>query len=189
VDDVVDQMERAFAIASSVLRGVRPDQWAAPSPCEGWTVRDVVNHMVGGSKMVSVCLSGRGEDVNFYVDHLRGFDPVSTYAAESAAAVAVYRADPSLVDRTMPMPWGEATGSAVAAMFMGDHFVHAWDVAKATGQSTDLDPAMAELVRRFAHEYVDVGQRRAPDMFDEERPAPAGASAADRLAAYLGRRV
>ena len=85
--------------------------------------------------------------------------------------------DPSLVDRTMPMPWGEATGSAVAAMFMGDHFVHAWDVAKATGQSTDLDPEMAELVMRFAHDYVDVGKRRGPEMFDEERSAPPGATA------------
>jgi len=187
--DVVDQMERAFATASSVLREVRPDQWTAPSPCEGWTVRDVVNHMVGGAKMVSVCLSGHGEGVNFYVDHLRGLDPVETYVAEAAAAVHVYRIDPSLVARTMPMPWGEATGSAVAAMFLGDHFVHAWDVAKATGQSTDLDPEMAERVRRFAHDYVDVGQRRGPEMFDEERPAPAGATAADRLAAYLGRRV
>jgi uncharacterized protein (TIGR03086 family) len=182
-------MERAFAIATSVLRAVRPDQWTAPSPCEGWTVRDVVNHMVGGAKMVSVCLSGRGAGVNFYVDHLRDLDPVETYVAESAAAVAVYRADPSLIDTTMPMPWGEATGSAVAAMFMGDHFVHAWDVAKATGQSTDLDPVMAEVVRRFALEYVDVGQRRGPEMFDEERAAPTRASAADRLAAYLGRKV
>jgi uncharacterized protein (TIGR03086 family) len=187
--DVVDQMERAFAIATSVLRGVQPEQWELPSPCEGWTVREVVNHMVGGAKMVSVCLSGRGEGVNFYVDHLRDLDPVHTYVAEAAAAVDVYRADPSLVGRTMPMPWGEATGSAVAAMFMGDHFAHAWDVAKATGQSTDLDPDMAELVMRFAHEYVDVGQRRGPEMFDEARPAPEAATTADRLAAYLGRRV
>ena len=187
--DVVDEMERAFAIATSVLREVRPTQWALPSPCEGWTVRDVVNHMVGGAKMVSVCLSGRGDGVNFYVDHLRGLDPVDVYVAEAAAAVVVFRVDPSLVDRMMPMPWGEATGAAVATMFMGDHFVHVWDVAKATGQSTDLDPQMAALVRRFAHEYVDVGQRRGPEMFDEERHAPAGATAADRLAAYLGRRV
>jgi uncharacterized protein (TIGR03086 family) len=74
-------------------------------------------------------------------------------------------------------------------MFMGDHFAHAWDVAKATGQSTDLDPDMAELAMRFAHEYVDVGQRRGPEMFDEARPAAEAATTADRLAAYLGRRV
>ena len=50
--DVVAEMERAFAIATGVLEGVQPDQWDAPSPCEGWTVRDVVNHMVGGAKIV-----------------------------------------------------------------------------------------------------------------------------------------
>ncbi len=187
--DVVAEMERAFAIATGVLERVQPDQWDAPSPCEGWTVRDVVNHMVGGAKIVSLELSGRADGENYYVNHLRGRDPVEAYRSAAADAVAVFRADPGLVERTIPMPWGLASGGTVAVMFMGDHFVHAWDVAKATGQSTDLDPELTALVREFAVDYVDVGQRRGPEMFDEERDAPPGATAADRLAAYLGRRV
>jgi uncharacterized protein (TIGR03086 family) len=187
--DAVDGMERAFAVALGVLRGVRGDQWSAPSPCEGWSVRDVVNHMVGGAKMVSIGMAGRASGVNFYENHLRDLDPVETYRVEAAAAISVFRHDPGLLDRTMPMPWGPATGATVATMFMGDHFAHAWDVARATGQSTDLDPELAEIVMRFAREYVDVGRRRGPEMFDEERDAPPGATAADRLAAFLGRKV
>ncbi|HMK10781.1 MAG TPA: TIGR03086 family metal-binding protein [Acidimicrobiales bacterium] len=185
--DVVDQMEHAFALATAVLERVEPDQWAAPTPCEGWTVRDVVNHMVGGAKIVSTELSGQGEGVNYYVNHLRHRDPVDAYRDAAAEAVAVFRADPGLVERTIPMPWGPETGATVATMFMGDHFVHAWDVAKATGQDSDLDPDLAEMLMPFARAYGD--RHRGPGMFDDEKPVPAGASAADRLAAVLGRQV
>ena len=85
------------------------------------------------------------------------------------------------------MPWGPETGATVATMFMGDHFAHAWDVAKATGQSTDLDPELAESLIPFAREYAT--RHRGPGMFDDEQVAPPGASAADRLAAVLGRKV
>jgi uncharacterized protein (TIGR03086 family) len=185
--DVVAEMERAFAIAIGVLEEVQPDQWDAPSPCEGWTVRDVVNHMVGGAKIVSLELSGRADSENYYVNHLRGRDPVETYRSAAADAVEVFRADPSLVERTIPMPWGPETGATVATMFMGDHFAHAWDVARATGQNTDLDAELAVALMPFAREYAT--RHRGPGMFDEERVAPPGASAADRLAALLGRRV
>jgi uncharacterized protein (TIGR03086 family) len=186
-ETVVDQMEHSFALATAVLEGVRADQWSAPSPCEGWTVRDVVNHMVGGAKIVSIELSGRGGDVNYHVNHLRGREPVDAYREAAADAVAVFRADPGLVDRTLPMPWGPETGATVATMFMGDHFAHAWDVARATGQSTDLDAQLAEHLMPFARDYAD--RFREPGMFDEEQVAPPGASAADRLAALLGRHV
>ena len=89
MDNVVDEMERAFALATEVLSRVGEDQWDSPSPCEGWTVRDVVNHMVGGAKIVSIELSGHGEGVNYYVNHLRGLDPVDAYRAASAEAVDV----------------------------------------------------------------------------------------------------
>jgi uncharacterized protein (TIGR03086 family) len=185
--DLVAEMERAFAIATGVLEGVRDDQWSAPSPCEGWTVRDVVNHMVGGAKIVSTELSGRGGDVNYHVNYLRGADPVEAYRGAAAEAVAVFRDDPGLVTRTIPMPWGPESGATVATMFMGDHFAHAWDVARATGQSTDLDAELAETLMPFAREYST--RHRGPGMFDEEQVAPPDASAADRLAAVLGRRV
>jgi uncharacterized protein (TIGR03086 family) len=95
MDNVVDEMDRAFALATEVLSRVREEQWESPSPCEGWTVRDVVNHMVGGAKIVSIELSGRGEGVNYYVNHLRGVDPVDAYRAAAAEAVDVFRADPA----------------------------------------------------------------------------------------------
>ena len=89
---------------------------------------------------------------------------------------------------TIVLPFGEMPGGAVAGIFTTDNFTHAWDLAKATGQSTDLDPEFAEGVLAASRSFVTADFRK-PGLFDAEKPAPAGASAADRLAAFLGRDV
>jgi uncharacterized protein (TIGR03086 family) len=76
----------------------------------------------------------------------------------------------------------------VTGLFTTDAFTHAWDLAKATGQSTDLDPEMAEGVLAAVKQFVGPDMRK-PGFFDVEKPAPATATAADRVAAYLGRDV
>jgi uncharacterized protein (TIGR03086 family) len=79
-------------------------------------------------------------------------------------------------------------GAVVAGIFTNDEFAHAWDVAKATGQDTNLNPSMAEACLAAAHQFI-TPERRAPGLFDAEKTVPSGASAADRLAAFMGRTV
>jgi uncharacterized protein (TIGR03086 family) len=71
-----------------------------------------------------------------------------------------------------------------------DTFVHTWDLAKATGQSTDLAPELAAVLLEQARASIQDsfrGPEGAP--FGAEQTAPEGASNADRLAAFLGRSV
>ena len=45
---------------------------------------------------------------------------------------------------TYPMPWGqEYTGAALADMYLAELAAHAWDLARATGQTGTLDPSLA----------------------------------------------
>jgi uncharacterized protein (TIGR03086 family) len=81
-----------------------------------------------------------------------------------------------------------------APAFMGlattDTFQHAWDVAKATGQSTDLAPEMAETLLAASQASISDafrGPEGAP--FATAQPSDDDACAADRLAAFLGRSV
>ena len=69
-----------------------------------------------------------------------------------------------------------------------DTFAHGWDLAKATGQSTDLDPELAEGLLANAP-IPDTFRGDEPMPFGPQQEAPPGATAADRLAAYLGRKV
>jgi uncharacterized protein (TIGR03083 family) len=60
-----------YALARAVtgfeerLRAVRSQDWQRPTPCEGWTVSDLVKHLVGGGIMSELLLNGgvaRGRD-------------------------------------------------------------------------------------------------------------------------------
>ena len=66
---------------------------------------------------------------------------------------------------------------------------HGWDLAKATGQGTDLAPDVAEDTLAVVRSWYRDQPRGPGNAFGPEQPVAVGASAADRLAAYLGRVV
>ena len=45
--DVIASLEQTFAHAARVVAGVRPDQHGDKTPCAEWTVRDLLEHMIG----------------------------------------------------------------------------------------------------------------------------------------------
>ena len=72
-----------------------------------------------------------------------------------------------------------------------EQFTHGWDLARATGQPTDLDPGLAAGLLSQARLAIPDAYR-GPDgqaLFGPAREAPAGAGPADQLAAFLGRAV
>jgi uncharacterized protein (TIGR03086 family) len=72
-----------------------------------------------------------------------------------------------------------------------DQFTHGWDLARAIGCPTDLDPGLAaELLAQTRLAITDAfrgADGQAP--FGPAAPVPAGAGPADQLAAFLGRHV
>lgn len=42
--------ETAYARFADVVEGLGPDDWSRPTDCEGWTVRDLVGHVVGAMR-------------------------------------------------------------------------------------------------------------------------------------------
>ena len=47
------------------------------------------------------------------------------------------------MERMITLAFGEMPGAAVMGLATTDTFQHGWDLAKATGQSTDLAPELA----------------------------------------------
>jgi hypothetical protein len=63
---------------------------------------------------------------------------------------------------------------------------HSWDLAKATGMSTDLSPAMyTTALEVLRQRFAKFG--RNPNTYADERKPNVAASAADRFAAFAGR--
>jgi uncharacterized protein (TIGR03086 family) len=96
--------------------------------------------------------------------------------------------EPGALGRVVQMPFGEMDGAALAMFRVGDLVTHAWDLAQATGQDTNIAPDLCELVFPIFQGRLQ-GRDRAQTPFKDEVPVPAQAHAADRLAGYLGKPV
>ena len=179
-------LTESLGLAYSFVRQIPADGWRAPTPCDAWDIRALVNHMVGSAHMVSYGLTGRPIDDSFYGSHL-GPDPIVSYREAIDELVGLYRADPSLLEQTIEMPWAPITGADLALMFAADHLVHAWDTARSLGQPTDFDHGLVARIRAFGDGYADA--HRGPGMFDAVVEPPADATPADCLAAFVGRNV
>ncbi len=177
------QFDRAAAVAEEVIAAVKPDQFDHPTPCTTWTVRQVINHIVTGNLFFASIVSG-GPRPDRSRDHL-GDDPVGAFR-EAVRHLRAAFAGEGVLARTYDTPIGPGPGPLLVRMRVNEMFVHAWDVAKATGQSTDLDPQLAEhcLAGFRAVPFIPRGEGTA---FGVEQEPPAGATAADRLAAFVGR--
>lgn len=185
-----EDLERAVRAAADVLARVKPDQLDDPTPCTSWPVRELINHVVGGSFFYAAAIdTGEfGSDGPPPPDFASG-DFVAAYADGGAKMVAGFRA-PDAPTRHVSVPFGEFSGADFLRIAITDTLTHAWDLAKATGQPTDLDPDLATRVLADAPDLIpDAWRGNDPLPFKPARQAPDGATAADRLAAFLGRTV
>lgn len=186
-----EALEAAFATTRAVLANISADDYDKPSPCASWDVRGVINHLVGGTHFFASAMEGRppAENPADPADHTGG-DVLADYDAGVAAAVAAFQA-PGAQEKIVNLPFGDLPGSIFMGIATTDVLVHGWDAARATGQSTDLAPELAaQLLEGAKLAFGD--DIRGPDgqaPFGPAQEAPAGATNADQLAAFLGRSV
>ena len=180
------RFDRAVTAAASVFDGVTVEQWSDPTPCTEWTVHQLMNHVVGGTRQFINLMNGGGP-LDRSLDYL-GPDPAAAFRDAAADRRAVFAADGAL-ERPAPTPFGERPGAVLLEMRVTEMMTHGWDLARATGQSTDLDPELAEsCIDGFLKLQANAGDR-AGMPFGEAQPVADDAPAADRLAAAAGRVV
>ncbi len=181
-------LEQAITAAKAVLAGVKPDQLSAPTPCKSWDVAGLVNHLVGGQYFFATAVKGDKMPEGDAPDYASG-DFVAAFTEGSSAAVAAFNSDGAM-EKILKLPFGDMPGAAFVGIAATDTFTHTWDLAKATGQSTDLLPDLAAGLLEAAKAFIPESFRGPePAAFGPIQTAPAGATKADELAAFLGRAV
>jgi uncharacterized protein (TIGR03086 family) len=183
-----EALEQAIASTRAVLAEIKPDQLGDATPCASWKVSDIINHIVGGQFYFASAVNGEtseGEAPDFAAG-----DYNSAFDQGSAACVAAFQGDGAM-ERIIHLPFGDMPGSVFVGIAATDTFVHGWDLAKAIGQGTDLAPALASGLLANIRPVLPDAFRGADGAapFGPEQTAPAGASNADQLAAFLGRSV
>jgi uncharacterized protein (TIGR03086 family) len=179
---------KAMTVSSRVLDAVRPEQWQSPTPCTEWSVRDVANHIIGENLWAAELLKGRtiAEVGNRLDGDLAGEDPAAAYRASVRAATSACAA-PGAMNATCHLSFGDYSGSDYAGQLLLDTVVHGWDVAKATGQATSLDPELVDACLPIAQQLTN--QFRSAGVFGEDLPVSPDADAQSRLLATMGRKA
>lgn len=172
--DSVPLLARAIDQAGDVLAAVREDQFADPTPCEGWDVGQLVGHLSATPRQFLAM--ARGEEVDWSAEPT---PPESGWAAEFRAA------GDDLVHWWHQSGEGSESGG-VPEMPVTELAVHTWDLARAIGWQHPLDEEVAKCGLGFMSSQLT--PERRGDAFADEVEAPADASYVDRLAAFAGRR-
>jgi uncharacterized protein (TIGR03086 family) len=147
----------------------------APTPCDDWDVRGLLNHMLDTQRYFVA--SAKGEDVALpspTPPDLLGTDPVADFEQARDETLRTF-GEAGIVEKT-----GPALGIAFS-----DQLLHGWDLAKATGQDTTMPAGLPELAYDMIHGRFTDEQRKG--TFKPEVPVGRDASAQDRLLSYTGR--
>ncbi len=184
--DLPEAHARALAATGELVAGVGSDQWGSPSVCDGWTVRELVNHLVAGNWWVAPLVEGQTIDQvgDRYDGDVLGDDPAAAYDASVPTASAAFRAAGAM-EAPVAVSYGPVPGEIYCGHRFLDVLVHGWDVAASTGQSTALDPDLVATALEVVEPQIDL--LAASGMFGTRAEAPPGSSEEQRLLAMLGR--
>ena len=188
--DELQLLERVVTETTRVVDGVTDAQMTNPSPCEGWCVRDVVNHITGGATMFALSAEQGSvpDDVLGRLiggDNL-GDDPKGAWAIASAKALTAF-GEPGVLEKIVTLPFGDMPAGVALNIAVFDVLTHAVDIASSTGQTID-DVDLVETALLMGHQMIGPDLRQ-PGVFDAEQPVAADAPATTRLLAFAGRKV
>ena len=176
--DVLDQLDQLGPLLVGVVDGIRPDQLDNATPCAKFTVRGVLEHMIGGAVVFAAAFRGTEPGPADDSDVLSAFVPALTGLADAMHS-------PGALDRTVDAPFGAVPGDTFARFVVLDGLVHGWDMATATGQPYDPPGDLVAAVEAFARQAVD--SLRDGDTFAAAADPPPSATPIERLAAFTGR--
>lgn len=179
---------QAIDATRDVVVGISDDQWDQSTPCEEWNVRELVNHIVSGHLWASELAAGKTiEEVgDRFDDDVVGDDPLGAYERAGKLTADVFNA-PGALDAPCAVSYGPVPGEIYCGHRFIDTLIHGWDLAKATGQPTDLDPELVQGAIEVVEPQKALLQESG--MFAGDVDAPADADPQAMLLSWLGRQA
>jgi len=187
-DDMVGLLDRVYADTAEVIDAAG-SALDAPTPCEGWSVRDVANHVVGGLIVFVGTLEGEAvrPDPDAPDPDYLGSDPAGAYRGAADRCLAGFGRSGAL-DRVYDFVFGPTPGLVIANISLQESLVHGWDIARGAGLAYTPGAGAVAAVAEFNADR-DGDDIRREGMFGPEQPVPSGVSPFEALLGRLGRTV
>jgi uncharacterized protein (TIGR03086 family) len=168
------------------MRQIADHQWQAATPDEDWSVRDLMNHVVGEDLWAPPLLAGStiAEVGDQFDGDVLGAEPQVAWAVASAEAVRAVEQDGAM-DRIVHLSFGDFPGREYALQLFADHLIHAWDLARAIGADERLDAGLVSSCATWFDAVEDA--YRGAGAIAARRPVPGDADAQTLLLARFGR--
>jgi uncharacterized protein (TIGR03086 family) len=183
--ETVTLLERALDQTAGLIAAIDASQAGLATPCAGWDVRALVGHLAG-LDLRNFLVSARGEAADWTAPAEEiGDDWAAAFRDRAEPLRAAWRA--ADLDRPVTGPGGEAPLRLRADQQITELAMHDWDLARATGQPAELDPALAEHALRWSRGMLRPEFRGPGKAFGVEVPVPNDAPAYERLAGWFGR--
>ena len=139
--------------------------------------------MISGNYWVAPLVEGKTiEEVGDALD--RDFT-VDEYPASAESADRAF-SSPGAMEAPVAVSYGPVPAEIYAGHRFLDVLIHGWDLAKATGQDTPLDPELVDACFEVVNPQIDL--LKGSGMFGTQVDVPADADPQTRLLAMLGRR-
>jgi uncharacterized protein (TIGR03086 family) len=187
--ELLELFQRAQNQFTDRVDAVAPDQWEDEA-LPGWTVADLVAHLVSEALWVPPLLAGEPFDLidgRFPEDtaDLLGDDPFTGWESAADAALSAFAEDDALI-RTVRLSRGPTPAAEYIEEMTADLTVHAWDLARATDGDTELDGELVTAALVFAERLPEDG---VPGLFEPPLDVSLSAPPQVRLLARFGRKA
>ena len=181
--DDLELLGRALGWTRGVLVGVRDEQAAARTPCAGWTLLDLLRHMVDSLSALAEAATGTVATAATPADRAAGPEELARALCGLGCTVlgGWVRAD----GRPVELGVGHLHRAVLTEVGALEVAVHGWDVARSCGSTAELPPTLAAGLLPVAARRVGPGDR--PDAFGPV-VVPEGTDPVSLLLAHLGRR-
>jgi uncharacterized protein (TIGR03086 family) len=179
-------LDSAVSYALTEAAVVTPQLLSSPTPCPGWDLKMLLNHVVDSIRVLHEAITIGGVSASAAPDDaLRPrLDPVARLRRETAMLLAA----------------GVAAGSAEGTVYIGDRelttslvtvagaieiAVHGWDISVACGDARVIPSNLAAVLLPIAPLLITAETRSG--LFADPVPLARPACPGDDLVAFLGR--
>ncbi|HEX5543758.1 MAG TPA: TIGR03086 family metal-binding protein [Micromonospora sp.] len=177
-------MTEAAAEMTAVVRAVKPDQLALPTPCTEYDVRTLVNHLIYWSGFFSEAAAGKQLPPEGAQRDYTDGDWAEIFAEQSGRAAATW-AKPGAWEGVSQLAGTPMPASVVGSLLLAELVLHGWDLAVATGVRPAYSDEVAQATLGILRQAADQG--RAAGIFAEPVPVPVSAPPLDQALGLSGR--
>jgi uncharacterized protein (TIGR03086 family) len=171
-----------------VLAGIADDQLGEPTPCAEYTVGDVVDHVDqvcrGATALALQHLDGV-QDAGAGLDVVHLESGWHARVRDHVCSVGEAWNDPAVWKRAEGVPGSGLSAEVWGKITLTELVVHAWDIARATGQTFAL-PELT-LIACLDHVKMFIPNAPVPGLWGPPQEAGPDATIIDRIVAITGR--